>query len=221
MEETNENSILAAKPGASPLSKTTLGLEKAVPAEGTDREVPVEVSVEVAKKKKGRPKKVLSNEEIEFKKQIQEETEKAYKEVIETKVKKNIKRELKNKALEEGVKYQDPEPKAERPKRVLSAKQLENLAKGREIAIARTKNKKELHKKLDEDVKVIKEAKKSIRKTLLVDKIRDEIDGLDSDEEEQEIVIQKKPKVVKKAVLEEEVQPVAAPVAPTGRIVFY
>ena len=202
MEDSDENSILA---------------EKVVI---DDSEVPTDVSSPaVAKKKKGRPKKVLSNEEIEFKKQIQEETEKAYKEVIETKVKKNIKRELKNKALEEGIKYQDPEPKAERPKRVLSAKQLENLAKGREIAIARTKNKKELHKKLDEDVKVIKEAKKSIRKTLLVDKIRDEIDGLDSDEEEQEIVIQKKPKVVKKAVVE-VVEPVKQPVN-IGKIVFY
>ena len=203
--------------------------------ENTTLEVPTEVPEvpEVpdvpVKRPKGRPKKVLSNEEIEFKKQIAEETEKAYKEVIETKVKKNIKRELKNKALEEGVKYQDPEPKAERPKRVLSAKQLENLAKGREIAIARTKNKKELHKKLDEEVKVIKEAKKSIRKTLLVDKIRDEIDGLDSDEEEQEIVIQKKPKrnsaFVKKVV--EEVQPatpvISSPAAfgNVGKIVFY
>ena len=151
----------------------------------------------VKKRPKGRPKKVLSDEEIAFKKQIQEETERAYKEVIETKVKNNLKRELKNKALEEGVRYKDPEPKAERPKRVLSEKQLENLAKGREIAISRTKNKKELHKKLDEDVAVIKEAKKSIRKTLLVDKIREQVDGLNSDEDEEEIVIQKKPKVKK------------------------
>ena len=199
MEDSDENSILAEKVVTDVSSPAAFG---------------------VAKKKKGRPKKVLSNEEIEFKKQIQEETEKAYKEVIETKVKKNIKRELKNKALEEGIKYQDPEPKAERPKRVLSAKQLENLAKGREIAIARTKNKKELHKKLDEDVKVIKEAKKSIRKTLLVDKIRDEIDGLDSDEEEQEIVIQKKPKVVKK-VVEEEIEVVQPKPVNVGKIVFY
>jgi len=199
MEETDENTILA--------SKEVLA------------DVPAEVPTVPAKRPKGRPKKVLSNEEIEFKKQIAEETEKAYKEVIETKVKKNIKRELKNKALEEGVKYQDPEPKTERPKRVLSAKQLENLAKGREIAIARTKNKKELHKKLDEDVAVIKEAKKSIRKTLLVDKIRDEIDGLDSDEEEQEIIIQKKPKVVKKVV--EEVQPAPLVEGNVGKIVFY
>jgi len=162
----------------------------------------------VEKKKKGRPKKVLSDEEIAFKKQIQEETEKAYKEVIETKVKNNLKRELKNKALEEGVRYKDPEPKAERPKRVLSQKQLDNLSKGREIAISRTKNKKELHKKLDEDVAVIKEAKKSIRKTLLVDKIREQVDGLDSDEDEEEIVIQKKPKVKKviEQVIEELVQ---------------
>ena len=57
-------------------------------------EVPTEVSETPAvptKRPKGRPKKVLSNEEIEFKKQIAEETEKAYKEVIETKIKKNIK----------------------------------------------------------------------------------------------------------------------------------
>lgn len=171
------------------------------------------VEEDVPKKRpKGRPKKVLSDEEIAFKKQIQEETEKAYKEVIESKVKNNLKRELKNKALEEGVRYKDPEPKAERPKRVLSQKQLDNLAKGREIAISRTKNKKELHKKLDEEVAVIKEAKKSIRKTLLVDKIREQVDGLDSDEDEEEIVIQKKPKV--KKVVEEPIAPVA-PVAPS------
>lgn len=198
MDESDENSILAKK------------------------EIPTEVPEvpEVPKKRpKGRPKKVLSNEEIEFKKQIQEETEKAYKEVIETKVKSNIKRELKNKALEEGIRYKDPEPKEERPKRILSAKQLENLAKGREIAIARTKNKKELHKQLDEEVKTIKEAKKNIRKTLLVDKIRDQIDGLDSDEEEQEIVIQKKPKTKK---VQEEPEPVVTKqLVPVGKIVFY
>lgn len=174
------------------------------------------VEEDVPKKRpKGRPKKVLSDEEIAFKKQIQEETEKAYKEVIESKVKNNLKRELKNKALEEGVRYKDPEPKAERPKRVLSQKQLDNLAKGREIAISRTKNKKELHKKLDEEVAVIKEAKKSIRKTLLVDKIREQVDGLDSDEDEEEIVIQKKPKVRK--VVEEP----TIPIKPKPIITFY
>jgi len=173
--------------------------------------------MEVAIKKKGRPKKLLSNEEIAFKKQIQEETERAYKEVIETKVKNNLKRELKNKALEEGVRYKDPEPKAERPKRVLSEKQLQNLAKGREIAISRTKNKKELHKKLDEDVAVIKEAKKSIRKTLLVDKIREQVDGLNSDEDEEEIVIQKKPKVRK--IIEPPVE--EDPPKPMPKITFY
>jgi len=183
-------------------------------AEKADMEVAI-----VEKKKKGRPKKVLSDEEIAFKKQIQEETEKAYKEVIETKVKNNIKRELKNKALEEGVRYKDPEPKVERPKRVLSQKQLDNLSKGREIAISRTKNKKELHKKLDEDVAVIKEAKKSIRKTLLVDKIREQVDGLDSDEDEEEIVIQKKPKV-KKVIPVEDLTPIPiAPIKP--QITFY
>ena len=171
------------------------------------------------KRPKGRPKKVLSDEEIAFKKQIQEETEKAYKEVIESKVKNNLKRELKNKALEEGVRYKDPEPKAERPKRVLSEKQLENLAKGREIAISRTKNKKELHKKLDEEVAVIKEAKKSIRKTLLVDKIREQVDGLDSDEDEEEIVIQKKPKVRKVVPVEEPIAP--PPIKPLPKITFY
>lgn len=183
---------------------------------------PQDLAIDMPKKRpKGRPKKVLSDEEIAFKKQIQEETEKAYKEVIESKVKNNLKRELKNKALEEGVRYKDPEPKAERPKRVLSEKQLENLAKGREIAISRTKNKKELHKKLDQEVAVIKEAKKSIRKTLLVDKIREQVDGLDSDEDEEEIVIQKKPKV--KKVVEPIVQdePTPIPVKPMPKITFY
>ena len=155
------------------------------------------------KRPKGRPKKPVNNEELEFKKRVAEETEKAYREVIESKIKSNIKRELKNKALEDGERYKDPEPKAERPKKVLSEKQMENLAKGREIAIARTKNKRDIHKQIDEEVKTIKEAKKKIRKTLLVDRIREEVEGLDSDEDEDEIVIQKKPKAKKQVKYEE------------------
>ena len=104
---------------------------------------------------------------------------------------------MRKKAIEEEERFKDPEPKEDKPKRVLSEKQKESLNKGREIAISRTKNKKEVHKKIDEEIKTIKEAKKSIRKTLLVDKIREQIDGLDSDEDEEEIVIQKKPKAKK------------------------
>lgn len=202
MEKENENGILA---------------EKETKVEEDNENIVIEP---VVKKSRGRPKKPVNNEELEFKKRVAEETEKAYREVIENKIKNNIKRELKNKALEDGDRYKDPEPKAERPKKVLSEKQMENLAKGREIAIARTKNKRDIHKKIDEEVKTIKEAKKNIRKTLLVDKIREEIEGLDSDEDEEEIVIQKKPKAKKQVKHEEEiVQPI--PQKPTPKITFY
>lgn len=200
MEKENENGILAEK-------------ETKVEEDNEIIETPI-------KRPKGRPKKPVNNEELEFKKRVAEETEKAYRDVIENKIKSNIKRELKNKALEDGERYKDPEPKAERPKKVLSEKQMENLAKGREIAIARTKNKRDIHKKIDEEVKTIKEAKKNIRKTLLVDKIREEIEGLDSDEDEEEIVIQKKPKAKKQVKYEEEiVKPI--PQKPTPKITFY
>ena len=148
----------------------------------------------IVKRPKGRPRKPIDREAEEFKKRVAEETEKAYKEVIESKIKSNIKKEMRKKAIEEEERFKDPEPKEDKPKRVLSEKQLESLAKGREKAIAGTKNKRDINKKIDEEVKTIKEAKKNIRKTLLVDKIREQIDGLDSDEDEEEIIIQKKPK---------------------------
>jgi len=190
MEEQNENTILAEK--TEKLTDNTLGID--------EPEEPPKI-----KKPIGRPKKPVNKEEEDFKRRVAEETEKAYREVIESKIKSNIKKELKNKALEDGERYKDPEPKAERPKKVLSEKQMENLSKGREIAIARTKNKRDIHKQIDEEVKTIKEAKKKIRKTLLVDRIREEVEGLDSNEDE-ELVIQKKPKVKKIAKYEEIVE---------------
>lgn len=196
MEEQNENTILAEK-------TEKLLIDTSDDTLGTIDEPPK------IKKPKGRPKKPVNKEEEDFKRRVAEETEKAYREVIESKIKTNIKKELKNKALEDGERYKDPEPKSERPKKVLSEKQMENLAKGREIAIARTKNKRDIHKQIDEEVKTIKEAKKKIRKTLLVDRIREEVEGLDSDEDE-ELVIKKKPKVkgiVKYEEEEEIVQP--------------
>ena len=110
---------------------------------------------------------------------------------------------MRNKALEDGEKFKNPEPKEERVKKVLSEKQIESLAKGREIAKQKTKAIKEVYKTIDEEVKTIKEAKKKIRKTLLVDRIREEVEGLDSDEDE-ELVIKKKPKVKKIVKYEEE-----------------
>ncbi len=226
MDEQDENQILAKK---TPIQrKTTVKKEIVKPIiesleedETQEKEEPPQVEPPApVKRPKGRPKKTLSTEEIEFKKRVAEETEKAYREVIENKIKNNIKRELKNKALEEETRYKDPEPKAERPKRVLSEKQLENLAKGREIAISRTKNKKEIHKKVDEEVKTIKEAKRNIRKTLLVDKIREQIDGLDSDEDEEEIIIQKKPKARKPPKEEVYEEPQYVP-PPAPKIKFY
>jgi len=199
MEEQNENTILAEKTEKLLIDTTDETL-------GTMDEPKDNNKI---KKPKGRPKKPVNKEEEDFKRRVAEETEKAYREVIESKIKSNIKKELKNKALEDEERYKDPEPKSERPKKVLSEKQMENLAKGREIAIARTKNKRDIHKQIDEEVKTIKEAKKKIRKTLLVDRIREEVEGLDSDEDE-ELVIQKKPKV-KKTVKYEEKEEIIQP----------
>lgn len=170
------------------------------------------------KKGRGRPKKPVDKEAEEFKKRVAEETEKAYKEVIETKIKSNIKKELRKKALEEGERFKDPEPDNEKKKKVLTEKQIESLNKGREIAISRTREKREVNKKVDEEVKTIKEAKRNIRKTLLVDKIREQIDGLDSDEDEEEIIIQKKPKARPKA---KEPEPTPPPQPPKPTIRFF
>lgn len=173
----------------------------------------------IEKKGRGRPKKPVNKEEEEFKKRVAEETEKAYKEVIETKIKSNIKKELRKKALEDGERFKDPEPENEKKKKVLTEKQIESLNKGREIAISKTREKREVNKKIDEEVKTIKEAKKNIRKTLLVDKIREQIDGLDSDEDEEEIIIQKKPKARQKVIKEIETPILQLP--PKPKIIFY
>lgn len=179
-----------------------------------------EKSILAPKKGRGRPKKPVDKEAEEFKKRVAEETEKAYKEVIETKIKSNIKKELRKKALEDGERFKDPEPDNEKKKKVLTEKQIESLNKGREIAISKTREKREVNKKIDEEVKTIKEAKKSIRKTLLVDKIREQIDGLDSDEDEEEIIIQKKPKAKPKAK-EAEPTPTPTPQPPKPTIMFF
>lgn len=173
----------------------------------------------IAKKGRGRPKKPVNKEEEDFKKRVAEETEKAYKEVIETKIKSNIKKELRKKALEDGERFKDPEPENEKKKKVLTEKQIESLNKGREKAISKTREKREVNKKIDEEVKTIKEAKKNIRKTLLVDKIREQIDGLDSDEDEEEIIIQKKPKARQKVIKEIETPILQLP--PKPKIIFY
>jgi hypothetical protein len=190
LEEQNENTILAEK-------TEKLLIDTSDDTLGTIDEPPK------IKKPKGRPKKPIDKEEEDFKRRVAEETEKAYREVIESKIKTNIKKELRNKALEDGEKFKNPEPKEERVKKVLSEKQIESLAKGREIAKQKTKAIKEVYKTIDEEVKTIKEAKKKIRKTLLVDRIREEVEGLDSDEDE-ELVIKKKPKVKKIVKYEEE-----------------
>jgi len=199
-----------------PYPPTASGIaEIAEPAEITEEEP--EETIQAPKKGRGRPKKPIDKEAEEFKKRVAEETEKAYKEVIETKIKSNIKKELRKKALEDGERFKDPEPDNEKKKKVLTEKQIESLNKGREIAISKTREKREVNKKIDAEVKTIKEAKKNIRKTLLVDKIREQIDGLDSEEDEEEIVIQKKPKAKPKIKEPESL----TPPTPMPRIIFY
>ena len=145
LENKNENTILAEK--TEKILDDTLGIDE------PHSEAIMKPSVlSKIKKPKGRPKNPVSNEELEFKKRVAEETEKAYREVIETKIKTNIKKELRNKALEDGDKYKDPEPKEEKPKRKLNEKQMENLAKGREIAKQKTKQIKEVYKTIDDEV---------------------------------------------------------------------
>lgn len=176
----------------------------------------------VEKKKKGRPKKSISSEEIEFKKRVQEETDKAYKQVLEDRVNKDLKKKMRAEALANKEVFVDPElHDKERPKRVLSQKQLENLALGRQRAIDKQKEKGAISKKINEEVKAIQNSKRVIKKTLLVDKIREQVDSLDSDEDEEEIIIQKKPKVKKfiQPPIEEEV--IQTPIKPLPKITFY
>lgn len=176
----------------------------------------------VEKKKKGRPKKSISSEEIEFKKRVQEETDKAYKQVLEDRVNKDLKKKMRAEALANKEVFVDPElHDKERPKRVLSQKQLENLALGRQRAIDKQKEKGAISKKINEEVKAIQNSKRVIKKTLLVDKIREQVDSLDSDEDEEEIIIQKKPKVKKfiPPPIEEEV--IQTPIKPLPKITFY
>lgn len=179
-------------------------------------------------KKKGRPKKTLTDEEIEFKRQVQEETEKAYRQVLEDRIKKDLKKKLRSEAIEQQEVYKDPELKdPERPKRVLSRKQMENLAIGREKAIERNKQKGIISKNINDEIKKIQESKRNIRKTLIIDKIKEQIDGLQSESEEEEIVISKKPKS-KKYIEKEKEQPSILkefpkeyPVQQKPKIVFY
>ena len=76
--ETNENNeIMARKEPKLKLKKQQeeAPLKEEIPLKQEIEELPQEI------KKKGRPKKTLTDEEIEFKRQVQEETEKAYRQV--------------------------------------------------------------------------------------------------------------------------------------------
>ena len=159
-------------------------------------------------KKKGRPKKQLTEEELEFREEVRKRTEAELSDKLERQVKNNIKKELKIKALEEDEIYKDPEAKQDRPikkKKIPTAKQLEALNKGRE-----THKKSEQLKTISEQVKTVKDAKRIIRKSLLEQKIREEIERLssDEDEEEKQVIITKKPKLSVKKQPEEIVETV-------------
>ena len=105
---------------------------------------------------------------------------------------------------------------------------MQNLALGREKAIERNKQKGIISKNINDEIKKIQDSKRNIRKTLIIDKIKEQIDGLESDsEEEQEIVISKKPKNKKyiekvkeqHTILKE--LPKECPVQQKPKIVFY
>lgn len=155
-------------------------------------------------KKKGRPKKELTEEELEFREEVKKRTEKELNAKLEQKVKINIKKELKKKALEEDEIYKDPEPKQDKDikkKKIPTAKQLEALDRGRA-----TIRKSEALKTISEQVKTVKDAKRIIRKSLLEQKIREEIEQLSTDDdEEKQVIITKKPKLSVKKQPEEVV----------------
>ena len=160
-------------------------------------------------KKKGRPKKQLTEEELEFREEVRKRTEAELSDKLERQVKNNIKKELKIKALEEDEIYKAPEAKqdiAMKKKKVLSIKQLEALNKGRAINIAKKSEQMKKDKTtISEQVKTVKDAKRIIRKSRLEQKIREEIERLssDEDEEEKQVIITKKPKLtVKKEIVE-------------------
>ena len=147
--------------------------------------------------------------------------------MLEDRIKKDLKKKLRTEAIEKQEIFKDPELKdPERPKRVLTHKQMENLALGREKAIERNKQKGIISKNINDEIKKIQESKRNIRKTLIIDKIKEQIDGLESaSEEEQEIVISKKPK--NKKYIEKE-QPTILkelskenPVQQKPKIIFY
>ena len=191
LENNENNGIMARKEPKLKLKKQQEEelLKEEIPLKQEIEELPQEI------KKKGRPKKTLTDEEIEFKRQVQEETEKAYRQVLEDRIKKDLKKKLRTEAIEKQEVFKDPELKdPERPKRVLSHKQMENLALGREKALERNKQKGIISKNINDEIKKIQESKRNIRKTLIIDKIKEQIDGLESASEEEEIVISKMPK---------------------------
>ena len=158
LEEQKENSILAKKQPIHKKPKEQIITEEKIKEyetpvketrdlEDSESEDKEEKPQPPIKRPKGRPRKPIDKEAEEFKKRVAEETEKAYKEVIESKIKSNIKKEMRKKAIQEEERFKDPEPKEDKPKRVLSEKQLESLNRGREIAISRTKNKRDINKK--------------------------------------------------------------------------
>ena len=115
--ETNENNgIMARKEPKFKLKKQQDN--ELTPVEETQLKQEIEQTQHEIKKK-GRPKKTLTDEEIEFKRQVQEETEKAYKQVLEDRIKKDLKKKLRTEAIEKQEVFKDPELKdPERPKRV-------------------------------------------------------------------------------------------------------
>ena len=219
LENNENNGIMARK-------EPKLKLKKQQEEEPPKEEIPLieEPPQEIIKK--GRPKKTLTDEEIEFKRQVQEETEKAYRQVLEDRIKKDLKKKLRTDAIEKQEVFKDPELKdPERPKRVLSHKQMENLALGREKALERNKQKGIISKNINDEIKKIQESKRNIRKTLIIDKIKEQIDGLESASEEEEIVISKKPKSKKHIEKEQPTilkeLPKEYPVQQKPKIIFY
>ena len=133
---------------------------------------------------------------------------------------------MRTEAIEKQEVFKDPELKdPERPKRVLSHKQMENLALGREKALERNKQKGIISKNINDEIKKIQESKRNIRKTLIIDKIKVQIDGLESASEEEEIVISKKPKSKKHIEKEQSTilkeLPKEYPVQQKPKIIFY
>ena len=90
---------------------------------------------------------------LNLKDKFKKKQKKAYRQVLEDRIKKDLKKKLRTEAIEKQEVFKDPKLKdPERPKRVLSHKQMENLALGREKALEINKQKGIISKNINDEI---------------------------------------------------------------------